>query len=112
LEVWVKSPDKQGERGNFFFDGEIDGEVIFRIRGSGATVQVVQGRPVTTKVAMISIPFPTESPFRIHFKPLEGRGKVDLLESPWAGNGYTVVIRVKDEKGGSDQYRISVDWMR
>ena len=36
---------------------------------------------------------------------LNGRGNVDVIQQPTSQNGYTTVIRIVDNAGGSDNYR-------
>jgi hypothetical protein len=43
---------------------------------------------------------------------LEGRGRVTLAEPPSAANGYTAKIRIEDPRGGSDFYRLRLEWGR
>ncbi len=38
---------------------------------------------------------------------LEGRGNVDVIQQPNARNGYTAVIRLRDQDSGSARYRIA-----
>ena len=108
----VRSSAGQSEgEGSFFFFGEIDDVTIIRIRGSEATAEVVRGRAVVTQMAMLNGVLPTSSPASaVEVRKGLGRGSVELLEKPTKGNGYTVVIRVRDDKSGSDQYRIHLTW--
>ena len=36
-----------------------------------------------------------------------GRGNVDVIQQPNSGNGYTAIVRVVDNDGGADNYRIA-----
>jgi hypothetical protein len=105
------SAGQSANKGSFFFFGEIDDVAILRIRGSDVTAEVVRGRPVITKMAMLSGVLPTQGPTsNVAVRKGLGRGSVELLEKPNQGNGYTAVIRVRDDKAGSDQYRIQLTW--
>jgi hypothetical protein len=41
---------------------------------------------------------------------LNGRGNVDVIQQPTAQNGYTTVIRIVDNAGGSDNYNVTAYW--
>jgi hypothetical protein len=99
------------KEGSFFFYGEIDDEAVLRIRGSEVTAETIRGRPVITKGAILTGVLSTShSTSSVDVKKGLGRGSVELLERPTRENGYTVVIRIRDDKGGSDQYRIHLTW--
>jgi hypothetical protein len=42
----------------------------------------------------------------------EGRGHVELIQTPDSGNDYTAIIKIEDTKGGSDDYDIELRWPR
>jgi len=108
----VRSSAGQSEgKGSFFFYGDIDDVTIIRIRGSEATAEAVRGRAIVTKMAMLNGALPTSSPASaVEVTKGLGRGNVELLERPSRENNYTVVIRVRDDQSGSDQYRIHLTW--
>jgi hypothetical protein len=39
-----------------------------------------------------------------------GRGDVDILQQPTSGNNYTTIVRIRDPRGGSDNYRLAAYW--
>jgi len=41
---------------------------------------------------------------------LRGRGDVDVVEQPSRRNGYTAVIRIRDDQSGAANYRIQAFW--
>ena len=53
---------------------------------------------------------PVGRPVRLHLDRKDGRGHVQLLESPNPRNNYTAIVRVVDPKGGSDRYHFRLDW--
>ena len=43
---------------------------------------------------------------------LEGRGVMELVQSPSAQNDYTAVVRIVDEESGADDYEFELRWRR
>ena len=41
---------------------------------------------------------------------LNGRGNVDVIQQPTSQNGYTTIVRIVDNAGGSDNYRVTAYW--
>lgn len=106
-----RSRDFGGRRGGRFeFRGRIDDEVVFFIRGGRVTVQNFAGRGLQVERWSMDDPLPAGRPVRLHLDRKDGRGHVQLLESPNPRNGYTAVVRVVDSKGGSDRYHFRLDW--
>lgn len=106
-----RSRDYGGRRGGRFeFRGRIDEEVIFFIRGGQVTVQNFAGRGLLVERWSMDDPLPVGRPVRLKLDRKDGRGHVQLLESPNPRNGYTAVVRVLDSKGGSDRYHFRLDW--
>jgi hypothetical protein len=108
----VKSSVSTSAReGSFFYYGEIDEEAVLRIRGSEVTAETVRGRPVITKGAILTGALSTSHPTtNVDIRKGLGRGSVELLEKPARENDYTLVFRVRDDEGGSDQYHIHLTW--
>lgn len=106
-----RSRDYGGRRGGRFeFRGRIDEEVIFFIRGGQVTVQNFAGRGMLVERWSMDDPLPVGRPVRLKLDRKDGRGHVQLLESPNPRNGYTAVVRVLDSGGGSDRYHFRLDW--
>lgn len=96
--------------GRFEFRGRIDDEVIFFIRGGQVTAQNRAGRGMQVERWSLDDPLPIGRPVRLKLDQKDGRGRVQLIESPNPGNNYTAVVRVFDSKGGSDRYHFRMDW--
>lgn len=96
--------------GRFEFRGRIDDEVIFFIRGGQVAVQNRAGRGLQVERWSLDDPLPIGRPVRLKLDRKDGRGRVQLLESPSPGNNYTAVVRVFDSKGGADRYHFRLDW--
>ncbi len=106
-----RSRDYGGRRGGRFeFRGRIDDEVIFLIRGGQVTVQNFAGRGMQVERWSMDDRLPVGRPVRLHLDRKDGRGQVQLLETPNPRNNYTAVVRVYDPRGGSDRYHFRLDW--
>src|SRR5690606_33053342 len=44
------------------------------------------------------------------FRGIDGRGEVELIEEPGPRNGYRAWIRVRDTKGGGEDYKMEMSW--
>lgn len=106
-----RSRDHDGRRGGRFeFRGRIDDEVIFYIRGGRVSVQNRAGRGMLIERWSLDDSLPVGRPVRLKLDRKDGRGRIQLLESPNPRNNYTAVVRVVDTKGGSDRYHFRLDW--
>jgi hypothetical protein len=97
----------RADRALFTWTGRVDREVLI----------VVRGRDVRTRGFDASLPnrarvtsaLPRNSG-SVLVRLNDGRGDVDVIEQPSARNGYQAVLRVRDPRGGADNYRITAYW--
>jgi len=116
VELFSKDNDPgrydNGSEGLFEFRGQVDGVVVFRIRGDRVFAAAESGGPVEVERFAFSQPLPSSASAGVSIEQRDGRGEVVLLERPWQGNDFTAVIRVSDTKGGADRYHFRVQWKR
>lgn len=94
----------RGDRVLFTWTGRVDREVLI----------VVRGRDVSTRGFDASLPnrarvrsaLPRTNA-NVIAELNDGRGDVDVIEQPSARNGYSAVLRVRDPRGGADNYRLT-----
>lgn len=98
--------------GRFEFQGRVDDEVVFYIRGDQVTAEVMRGRDVQVQGFRFSQPLPDRTLRSFDLRKRAGRGLVELLEEPDRSNGWTAVVRVYDDSGGDDRYRFELTWRR
>jgi hypothetical protein len=98
--------------GVFEFRGQIDGSVLFRIRGDHVFAEAENGGPPQVERFSFSQPLPSGGIADVTVEQHDGRGEVVLLERPWQGNGFTAVVRVSDPRGGADRYHFRLVWRR
>jgi hypothetical protein len=106
--------EEVSDQGFCEIEGEVDSIVVIQIRKSEVTSKVIDGRPPKKGFqAVLSSPLPSREIWDgVTVDKSDGRGRADLLEWPWEGNGFTAVIRIHDPKSGSDFYRIRLEWKR
>lgn len=91
----------------FTWTGRVDRELYLTMRGTEVRVSGMDarlpGRPRVTS----ALP---RSRGDVFLRLANGRGDVDVIEQPSARNGYLTTIRIRDPRGGSDTYRLTVYW--
>jgi len=102
------------ERGGFGsgrlrWSGRVDDEVILMVRGSRVSVRVVDGERVDDEDYRFDSPLPRRET-NLQVRRIRGRGSVDLIQEPSRENDYSAMIRIRDNRSGSDAYEIEVSW--
>lgn len=95
--------------GRMSWRGRVDDYVELRVQGSRVRSIERGGAPTYNEHASFSNPLP-RADVRVEVKKRDGRGKVSLVEQPSRYNNYTAVIKIDDNKGGSDDYEIEMLW--
>jgi hypothetical protein len=95
----------------FRWRGRVDIGCEIEVQGRRYTVKDAGGSGTREKGATFSEPLPeTEVPMSVEKR--DGRGDVEIVQTPDAGNGYTAVLRIEDDKSGADDYDIELRWPR
>jgi DUF971 family protein len=90
--------------------GRVDGSDILRIQGRNVRIQHQSARPIQNERFEFASPLPSRD-VRIRLDVRQGRGRVEILESPNRGNNYTASILVDDNHhSGSDDYEFYLYW--
>ena len=97
------------DRTLFMWNGTVDKEVVIQ----------VNGRRVETRASGLDASFAPRLEQRdelprgvgnVDAHMENGRGDVDVLQQPSARNDYTALVRIRDPRGGTDNYRVIVTW--
>ena len=91
----------------FTWTGRVDREVYITMRGNDVRVSGTDAR--LPNRARVSTALP-RGRGDVYIRLNDGRGDVDVIEQPSARNGYTTTIRVRDPRGGADNYRLTAYW--
>ena len=104
---WYREWDRDG--GAFRWEGRVDIGAEIRIRGGEHEVHDAGGRGTQEYRSRFTADLPgAEVP--VSLRQLEGRGRIELIQSPSAENDYTAVVRVEDPRSGDDTYEFELTW--
>jgi hypothetical protein len=97
-----------GRNAVYEFQGSVDKEIQIQLRGNRALVQPIgAGDSRAGGYGRVMSGLPQQSGTLV-VERLQGRGDVDVIAQPSAQNNYTATLRVRDPKGGADNYRFVV----
>jgi hypothetical protein len=120
---WEKNRDNNGRWGNrgnngrysnaprevYRWQGYVDREVRIQLQGANAYVQPMGNHEPRTGRGQTLAGLPRQDGI-LRVERVEGRGQVDVIQQPNAGNGYTATLRVRDPNSGASPYRIVAYW--
>ncbi|MEP7000331.1 MAG: hypothetical protein ABI969_07615 [bacterium] len=92
----------------FTWTGRVDREVRLEARGSRVFNSVESSLRSRARFAVSSAIPAREGTIRVETNA--GRGNVEVVQQPNAQNGYSAVIRIVDDEGGADTYRVTAYW--
>jgi hypothetical protein len=95
--------------GQMRWRGRIDDEVEISVQGDRADVRTISGASTMGGPGQFTSPLPKQ-PVNVRVSKKRGRGTVEVVQQPAKRNGFTAVIRIRDPKGGSDDYELEVVW--
>ena len=102
-------PDTGDRSGSMTWRGRVDDDVRIRIRGGSADVETIGGTPYYDGQPN----FASSLPYRrvtVRLTKIRGRGDIFIEQQPSRDNDFTVIIRIKDSRGGADNYQFKLDW--
>jgi hypothetical protein len=93
----------------FEWTGTVDREVQIVMRGSNVwTNNAGQSERPRARTRSYSR-LPNENG-QVSVRMLNGRGQVDVIQQPSRQNDYTTIVRVRDDRSGSGNYRLAAYW--
>ncbi len=98
------------QRELFEWRGNVDQEIRVQMQGGRASVMAMGPREMTgynNARAMSALP---SANGYVTVQMREGRGSADVIEQPTAQNGYTTVVRIRDNQGGAGAYDVAAFW--
>jgi hypothetical protein len=101
-------PDS-GRGGRMTWRGRVDDDVRIRIRGGTADVETIGGTPYYDGQPNFSNSLPNR---RVNMRLTKNRGRGDVVieQQPSRENDFTAIIRIRDTRGGADNYEFTLDW--
>lgn len=103
------SDDTDGDGGVFHWEGRVDIGARIEIHGDRHTVIDQGGRGVFERRARFESPLPN-SEVPVSLRKRDGRGDVELVQSPSEDNDFTAIVMIEDDKSGSDDYEFELSW--
>ena len=95
------------DRPLFAWSGRVDREVYITMRGRDVRTSGMDAR--LPNRARVSGALP-RGRGDVLVRLRDGRGDVDVIEQPNARNGFSTTIRIRDPRGGADNYRLEAYW--
>jgi len=103
-----QDPDP-GHGGRMSWRGRVDDDVRIRIRGGSAEVETIGGTPYYDGQPNFSNSLPSRR-VTVRLTEKRGRGEILVEQQPSRENDFTVVIRIKDPRGGASDYAFTLEW--
>jgi len=107
-QVYRQNQSQQGQE-LFQWSGGVDREVQIVMRGNQLSTRNVGSSETGRARTRVMMQMPRQDG-EVVAQVLNGRGNVDVIQQPTSQNGYTTVIRIVDNAGGSDNYRVTAYW--
>jgi hypothetical protein len=101
--------DRPAHPGSLSWRGRVDDVIELEIRGDQIYERVVSGQPVYDVSSRFNSVMPRRR-VNVQVEKVRGRGHVDIVEQPSSRNNFTTVVRLRDTRGGADDYEIEVYW--
>lgn len=104
-------PDGDGPSqgsGRMTWRGRVDDDVRILVRGGSAQVETIGGTPYYDAVTNFTASLPRRA--NVTLIKRRGRGEVFVEQQPSRENDYTAVVRIRDPKGGADNYEFELTW--
>lgn len=102
-------PDTGDRSGRMTWRGRVDDDVRIRIRGGSADVETIGGTAYYDGQPNFSSSLPSRR-VSVRLTKNRGRGDIFIEQQPSRDNDFTAIIRIKDSRGGADNYEFTLDW--
>ncbi|HEU4932551.1 MAG TPA: hypothetical protein VFT48_10745 [Pyrinomonadaceae bacterium] len=102
-------PDTGDRSGRMTWRGRVDDDVRIRIRGGTADVETIGGTPYYDAQPNFSNSLPNRR-VSVRLTKNRGRGDIFIEQQPSRDNDFTAIIRIKDSRGGADNYEFTLEW--
>ena len=102
-------PDTGNRSGRMTWRGRVDDDVRIRIRGGSADVETIGGTPYYDSQPNFENSLPNRR-VTVRVSKNRGRGDIFVEQQPSRENDFTAIIRIKDTRGGADNYEFTLEW--
>lgn len=97
------------ERRLFEWRGDVDREVQVSMRGREVWTRDFGNNESRRHRERVTSALPREDG-EVFVRVADGRGDAQVIQQPSARNNYTTIVRIRDPRGGADQYRLDAFW--
>jgi hypothetical protein len=98
-----------GRGGRMTWKGRVDDDVRITIRGGTADVETLGGTPYYDAQPNFAASLPSRR-VNVRLTNKRGRGEIYIEQQPSRENNFAVVVRIKDSRGGADDYEFELQW--
>ena len=104
-------PDSGGgdRNGRISWKGRVDDDVRITFRGGSADVETIGGTAYYDAQPNFINSLPSRR-VNVRLEKRRGRGEVYIEQQPSRQNNFSVVVRVKDSRGGASDYEFDLIW--
>jgi hypothetical protein len=102
-------PDTGNRSGRMTWRGRVDDDVRIRIRGGAADVETIGGTAYYDGQPNFINSLPNRR-VTVRITEKRGRGEIFVEQQPTRENDFTAVVRIRDTKGGADNYAFTLEW--
>jgi len=103
------NPDQNQSHGRITWRGRVDDNVRIVFRGGTADLETVGGNPYNDAQANFFNQLPNRR-VNVTLTLKKGRGQVFIEQQPTRDNDYACIVRLRDTKGGADNYEFELSW--
>ena len=112
--VWRAIPSDNFEPnrpdGRFDLRAYVDADAEFAIRGDEVTWRAFNGGAPRDAGCEFRKPIPQGELFGLRLDQRDGRSRIQVVDTPSPRNGWALVLRISDHKGGDDRYHARITW--
>ncbi|HXQ74676.1 MAG TPA: hypothetical protein VN844_29490 [Pyrinomonadaceae bacterium] len=98
-----------GRGGRMTWKGRVDDDVRITIRGGSADVETLGGTPYYDSQPNFGASLPSRR-VTVRLTSKRGRGDIFIEQQPSRENDFSVVVRIKDSRGGASDYEFELQW--
>lgn len=102
-------PDTGNRSGRMTWRGRVDDDVRIRIRGGSADVETIGGTAYYDSQPNFINSLPNRR-VTVRLTQKRGRGEIFIEQQPTRDNDFTVIVRIKDPRGGASDYEFELQW--
>ena len=89
---------------------QVDNEVEVTVRGDQVVVHTLAGQDARDDGSECNAPLPARDIENFNFEVKESRNDIRMLGEPSPRNGFSAIVRIRDNSGGFGRYHFRLTW--